>query len=397
MNNVGEIKTFLLNGNTPTQPMRYVWKWWDGSVDVTTSGTVSKQLNTGGNPADGYQVRYTCEAVSENGQSAEYAGELVVNNPPSLVLGSTSLSNNGGDFSFRTKASLVAYDMENEAVGFEWFSGGQSLGGGNPSVYGSVNGTYAGTFAGTYEGVLNYIDHDVVENGSLTCNVYDLSGGTTAIQFYLFGQSPTQSYSAPQAVAYQATIDSASEPVVRIGAGEYAEFTVYTQENANPTSFIWSFHGSNGWAATTYSTGTTSPLENGAFKNQALKATLGEYEGQKYAECRITDVSTGVSAEVTIPIFLETNAGPTISSAQVAPTGPVVGDIMSFEVNASDADLDILTYKWYFPDFSTTLYGRRVFISSAGLSPGNTFSGIVTVTDRVGASVTQTVESAPLA
>lgn len=396
MNNVGEIKTFILNGAVPTQPMRYVWTWWDGSVEVTNAGTVSKQLNVGGNPADDYQVRYTCEAVNENGQSSQFAGAVVVNNPPGLVLGSTNLTKNGGDFSFRTQASLVAYDFESGTLGFEWFTGGQSLGEGNPSAYGLVNGTYAGTIAAVCTGVRNYINYDVIENGSLTCRVWDDSGGTTAIQFYLFGQSPAQSYSAPQVVAYQATIDSASEPIVRIGDSSYAQFMVYTQANANPTSFTWTFHGSNGWSQTTYSTGTTTPLENGAFQNQALKATRDETEGQKYAVCNIVDVLTGLAAETIIPVFLESNLPPVYVSSQVLPASPTVGDVLSFEVTATDADLDILSYKWFFPDFAKTLYGRKVFISSTGLTPGNTFSGHVTITDKMGTAITQIVESAVL-
>ena len=396
MNNVLDVKTFILNGNEPTQPIRYVWKWWDGSTDVTSTGTVAKQLNVGGNPADDYQVRYSCEAVNENGQSSVYAGAVVVNNPPGLVLGSTSLSNNGGDFSFRTKASLIAYDFENGTLGFEWFSGGQSLGEGNPSVYGLVNGTYAGTIAAACVGVVNFIDYDVVENGSLTCNIWDESGGITSIQFYLFGQSPVKSYSAPQVVAYQATIDSASEPVVRIGEASYAEFTVYTQANANPTSFTWTFHGSNGWAATTHSAGTTTPLENGAYQNSVLKTTRQETEGQKYAVCNIVDISTGLSAETVIPVYLESNNTPVFVSATVLPASPALGDILSFEVTATDSDLDIVSYKWYFPDYSKTLYGRKVFVSSEGLSPGNTLSGHVTITDSMGAAITQIVESAVL-
>lgn len=396
MNNVGDIKTFILNGNAPTQPMRYVWTWWDGSVDVTSTGTVAKQLNTGGNPADGYQVRFTCEAVNEVGESSVHNGALEVNNPPSLVLGSTGLSNNGGDFSYRTKASLVAYDLENGTLGFNWYAGGRPIYDNEETIYGTVYGTYAGTITGQYTGIKSTVNYDVIENGSLTCRVYDMEGGTTAIQFYLFGQSPTQSYAAPQAVAYQATIDSASEPVVKIGQGVYAEFTVYTQANANPTNFTWSFHGSNGWATTTYSAGTTTPLEDGAYRNQALKATYGEVAGQKYAEARITDTLTGLSAEVLIPVFLEADVAPVIVSAQVLPAAPVDGDILQFEVTATDADLDLVTFKWFFPDLGEYRYGRKVFVDSTGVGVGNPVHSTVTVTDRVGNVVTQSVDSAPL-
>lgn len=396
MNNVGEIKTFILNGNAPTQPMRYVWTWWDGSVDVTSTGTVAKQLNTGGNPADGYLVRYTCEAVNQNGQSDVYSGALEVNNPPSIVLGSTSLSKNGADFSFRTKAGLVAYDLEDTALGFHWYSGGRPLNDNVQEIIGVVNGTYAGTIAASVAGVHSYVNYDVVENGSLTCEIYDMDGGTTAINFYLFGQSPTQSYAAPQAVAYQATIDSASEPVVRIGQGVYAEFTVYTQAHANPTNFTWTFHGSNGWATTSYSAGTTTPLEDGSYRNQALKATAGQTPGQKYAECRITDTLTGLSAEVTIPVLLEANSGPVISASSVLPASPAEGTILEFQVTATDADLDLLTFKWYFPDFGVYRWGRKVYIESDGIGIGNSVHGVVTVTDRLGNSVTQNVDSDPL-
>jgi hypothetical protein len=394
--NIGDVKTFILNGNTPAQPMRYVWQWWDGSVDVTSNGTVSKQLNVGGNPADSYQVRFSCEAVNEVGQSSQFDSALVVNNPPSLVLGSTSLSNNGGDFSFRARASLIAYDLENDALGFQWYAGGQSLGGGNPSFYGQVDGTYAGTLVGSFAGTNNYIDYDVTSNGSLTCYVYDLSGGTTAIQFFLFGQSPTQQYSAPQALAYQSAIDSTSSSIVRIGQDVFAEFTVYTGENSNPTNFNWTFHGSNGWVATTYSTGTTTLLATGAFQNQVLKTTASETAGQKYAEVQIVDTVSGLSADFTIPVFLEANAGPEIASSEVLPFAPGAGEVLSFEVTATDPELDILTYRWSFPDFPLTMYGRKVFVDSTGISPGNVVHGVVTITDKLGASVTQNVDSSVL-
>lgn len=393
MNNVGEIKTFILNGNTPTQPMRYVWKWWDGTVDVTTSGTVSKQLNTGGNPADGYQLRYACEAVNEVGQSSEFYGAISVNNPPSVVLGSTSLSKNGGDFSFRTKASIVAYDIEGSDLAFEWYAGGNYLGPGNTRFTGVVSGTYAGTYCGEFGGTNSYVNYDVVENGSLICRVYDLDGGTQAIPFYLFGQSPAQAYTAPTALAWESTIDAASSPTVRIGVNQYAEFTVYTQENANPTEFVWTFHGSNGWATTTYSTGTTTELENGAYKNQALKATYGQTAGPKVGECRLRDILTGNVVYVNVPVYLETNTGPEILSYEILPSSPTVGDILSFAVTAIDADLDLISVKWYFPDLGKTLYGRQVFIDSTGISPGNPMHATVTVTDRLGQSVSQNVES----
>lgn len=393
MNNVGEFKTFILNGNVPTQAMAYVWKWWDNSVDVTSNGTISKQLNVGGDPSDSYNLRFACEAVNEVGQSSEFLSTISVNNPPSIVLGSTTLSKNGDDFVFRTTASVIAYDLENEAVAFAWFAGGQSIGGGSPTYTGSVSGTYAGTYCGDYSGTQSYVTHDVVTNGSLTCLIYDTSGGTTAIQFDLFGQSPAQSYSAPQVVPYLATIDSASEPVVRIGVGEYAEFSVYTQANSNPTSFQWAFYGSNGWAATTFDNGTTTALEDGAFQNSVLKTTVGETVGHKTAECLIVDTVTGQSATVDIPVQFIANTGPVIGTVTILPASPVSGDVMSLEVNATDADADLLIYQWYFPDFGRTLYGRKVFISNTGILSGNPLFATVTVTDRLGNSASENVES----
>jgi len=95
-------------------------------------------------------------------------------------------------------------------------------------------------------------------------------------------------------------------------------------------------------------------------------------------------------------VYLEANEAPVIASYQVLPASPVVGDVMTFEVTATDSELDLLTYKWFFPALSLTLYGRKVFVSSLGLSPGSVLSGQVTVTDKMGASVTQLVESEEL-
>lgn len=393
INNTGTNRTFILNGNNPAQPMRYVWSWWDGTTDVTTSGTVSKNLNVGGDPNDAFLVRYTCEAVNEVGSSTVYHGALSVNNPPSIVVGSPTLETNGKDFMFRTKASLIAYDLEKEACSFSWFAGGTPVGAGVTSIYGYVNGTYAGDRIGLYTGTNNYLNYDVTENGSLTCFVYDTSGGTTAVKFYLFGQAPTKQYNAPQALAYQASVDSVSEPKARIGLDEHVDLAVYTPASSNPTSFTWEFQGSNGWAATSYEPGTTTHLSDGAYRNTYLKSTYGETAGQKYAECRISDLYTGLSAVVNIPVYLTANNAPTITSTSTLPLIPASGDIIAFEAIGADADNDLLTYKWTFADFGLTLYGRKVYVSSSTISPGNTITGVVTVTDRMGQSVVKSVVS----
>lgn len=396
MNNVGENKTFILNGNTPTQPMRYVWTFWDNSTDVTETGTVSKQLNVGGNPADGYQVRFTCEAINEVGHDSSFNGAIVVNNPPSIVPGSSALSQDGADFQFHTVASLIAYDPESLGIGFQWFHGGQPIGGGTTSVYGTVGGTYAGTHFGDRTGYQNSIGVDVTSNGSLVCHVYDVSGGTTVIPFYVFGQSPAHSYAAPQITYFQTTIDASSDPNIRIGVAEYASFSVFTPAHSNPTDFLWTFAGTDGWAATTTSSGTTAALANGAFQSTALKLTYGETAGAKVAQCRILDEITKASNTVRIPCFLVANTPPVIVSSSVLPDSPVSGDIMSFEANGTDADGDIIQYRWNFTGLGVKLYGRKVFVDSSPIPAGQPVQASLTITDRLGLTATQVIQSQTL-
>jgi hypothetical protein len=183
---------------------------------------------------------------------------------------------------------------------------------------------------------------------------------------------------------------------VRIGVAEYAEFTVYTEQNSNPTDFLWTFYGSNGWAATASSSGITTFLENGAYKNHMLKATLGETAGEKVASCRILDEMTGVSATVTIPVTLVDNEAPAILSTTVLPVSPSAGSVLSFSASGTDAEGDLLTYQWYFPGFPMTLYGRTVYVDTTGMTPSMTVAATVTVIDRLGKSVSQSIVSPPL-
>lgn len=399
MNNVGEIKTFLLNGQQPAEPLAYVWKFWDSDVIVTTSGTVSKALNIGGDPSDSYLVRYSATVVDDIGQSTYFPDSLSVNNPPSIIPGSARLSHNGETFSFQTHGTLIAYDLESQPVQFSWYAGGRFLGvGTNNFDYAHATGTYAGTDVGFRLVSSSGIDYTVTANGSLVCLIWDNAGGTTAVDFPLYGRPP-QAVPLSSNSSSGVSVDAAGTPSVRIGPNAFAQFVVYTPSQTHPLTFQWAYFGSNGWAHTAYSSGTTTAFSDGSFQNLDIKFVGNESPGPKTAECFVRDSSTGHVSTVKLGILLTANHVPAINSVTILPAVPHVGDVLSFSVNATDADNDLVHYKWVLtsaPNPGQSLYGRTIAVATTGVTVGHRVTATLTVSDNLGATVTTNVQSPAL-
>jgi hypothetical protein len=73
---VGQTKTFALSVTPPADSgvYSYVWKFWDGTVAVTSIPRVEKTMNIGGDPNNSRKLYFTCQPVMENGESVILTG-----------------------------------------------------------------------------------------------------------------------------------------------------------------------------------------------------------------------------------------------------------------------------------------------------------------------------------
>lgn len=383
-NNVGDVKSFTLTG-TKTDGFRYVWRWWDNSVDCTQVNTIEKTLNIGGNPSDGLQVRYTVEVVDDHGHSAQYGGALVVNNPPSIVLGSARVSDNGKLVAYTTRASVQVYDLENQALTFSWTAGAAThLGSGNTTPLGPIAGTYAGTYVGLYAGTEASIDFSVTQNTTLTLTVTDSADGVTEVDFPLYGYTRTDPYASAAVSPSSQSSDASAQPVVT--GGEDATFALYTSAGAPRTVFVWGFWGTNGWTIPSSSNGSTTVLPDGSLRNVVLKATVNEAPGDKLAEVTAIDLDHNTVTVITVPVQVISNDPPIISQVIATPSSPVAGQTVRLSVDATDPNADLLEFQWILNSPAVTLWGRTVYVDTTGLITGEVVAGNVTAFDRLGAT-----------
>lgn len=386
--NVGDVKTFTLPG-TLTSDMRYVWKWWDGQTDCTTVNSINKSLNMGGNPSDGFLLRYTVTPVDPLGQSAEYAGNFVANNPPQIVVGSARLSQNGQQVNFDTTASVDVYDLEGQQLSYAWTSDGVFLGHGTATPIGLIPGTYSGTYCGLFWGTRVSLDYTVEHIVTLGLNVTDALGGETEIEFPLYGYRLADAAYAPVASPLTQTDESSSLPIVTIG--EPAVFSVYAATPVATTRFSWVFSGTNGWASPTSSEGVANTLPDGSVQSTVVKSTTSEVPGHKIAEVDVIDITHDTRAHIEIPIELVLNESPIIDSTEFLPAAPVAGNWVKFSVNYVDPNADIATVIWNFTSPSVVLYGRTVWVDTLGMSSGNVVVGTCTVYDRFNATDSEAI------
>jgi hypothetical protein len=388
MSNVGDTKTFTLGG-TQTEGFRYVWNWWDNTVNATPTNTVTKVLNKGGNPADAYSLRYHVEAVDALGRSGIYSDLIAVNNPPSVVVGSARVTDNGKFVTYFTTASVQMYDLEDHALSFNWSSDSVNLGNGTVVPIGVVPGTYNGTYVGDKNGYEVSLFYQVERTATIVLTATDSEGSSTEVAFPLYGYYESAPYFAPTVGPESLTGDASSQPVVTIGEG--ATFTIYSAPGASRTVFIWGFWGTNGWEVPTSSNGESTVLPDGSVRNIYTKVTTGEQPGQKLAEVAVYDVDTDTYVLVTIPVSVIQNDPPANIGFATTPAVPAAGNTIRFRGEATDPDSDILTYKWVFNTPSTTLWGRTVYLNTSGLITGQTVDGTLYVTDRLGETITKAI------
>jgi hypothetical protein len=400
MNQVGDLKKFVVQGTPPAGSLAYVYRWWDDSVAVTSNGTGIKQINMGGNPSDAGLLRFKVVIVDDLGNSQVLNNSIQVNNPPTIIP-SPTLSLNDGAFPFQTTITTRAYDMEGDAFSFLWYDGTIAIPSGSTVSDGVVTGTYAGTLVGSKSSFKNIFSYAVTQNKVLTLKLVDAQSGTSSLNFELRGISPqAPSFSlafTPPTVA----ADASTLPTQVIAPGQFAQFTAYASDSvAGSISFYWAFYGSNGWSSTIFSTGSSVPAQNG-LRNNVFHALSTETAGLKTAYVTVTNTVTGKSDTANVEVTLVENAAPVISYIQAFDPGlngtiTTISHLASpaairFSGTATDANNDVVTFKWSFIQPSgvlptnLVLWGREVTVDVSGYA-GQFTQGSVVAVDRFGVS-----------
>lgn len=413
MNQVGDLKTFRVLGTPPVYPDPiYVWKFWDGQAMATgtESGSIQKRLNLGGNPAEGggppFVVPYRCDICDQLGNVVQViTSTIAVNNPPTVV-GAPTITPNNQAFPFQTQIVLNAYDLENGGLDFYWYYGTTPVGGGVKSGPVNVAGTYYGTLPGlTRDLYTDTFNATVYGSGTvLTCKIVDGNGGTTSINVPVQGYDPGSPQFSVAAQPESLTTDASTLPTHIIAPGQNVQFSVYAaDETPGELAFMWYFYGSNGWSSTRVTTGTVIPMERGA-RSDYLRSIAFETPGVRTAVVSVTNLATGRSVYSSIPVTLVANQAPEMDSVGIYNVDgeqitEIVKDalpqrtIVKFSGTATDADMDIVFFKWAFtaPAAPTTftLYGRDAYVDVSdwpGSSSGIDYAtlGVVTATDKYG-------------
>lgn len=413
MNQVGDLKTFRVAGTPPSYPQPlYVWKFWDASVIATGtySGSVQKRLNLGGNPSESFTVPYRCDICDGLGNLVQVVPDsVVVNNPPTVVPSPTIVPNDQA-FPYQTTITTRAYDLENTQVKFFWYLGTNPIGGQDTTAQDfTVQGTYYGTLTGlTRDGYTNILTATALASGTvLTCKLVDADSGTTALQYELRGYDPAAPQFSLAATPESLTASASTLPIQRIAPGQYVTFTGYGYDpTPGDLYFTWFFYGSHGW------TQPGLPIIYGDAGTNVGQGERSEYRlqigaettaGQKTAIVAVTNQSTGRTTYSSIPVRLDMNDAPSVSSVGIY--DPVTGQaitsiaklalpsrtLVRFSGTASDADLDVVTYRWdiYTPPAAAayTIYGRDGFVDVTDWTLGvKTTIGVVTAVDRYGVS-----------
>jgi hypothetical protein len=403
MYQVGDQKTFVVQGTPSAGTLAYVFKWqWDSTVSVTTNGTATKTLNLGGNPADSFNLRHRVDICDQFGNSQALNGSIVVNNPPSLQCAPT-ITPNDRPFPFQTIIDTRAYDLEEAgAVGFFWYNGTIPIPSGVTSTIGTAAGTYAGTLTSAKTVYRNVLTRTVDSGTVLTCRIVDANSGTTIVPYRLNGYDPADPSFSVAAQPDSLTANASTLPSQTIGSQPITFSAFAADTSSGSLAFYWAFYGSNGWTANVpfYSTGTNTTLPTGVRSDVQRDISDEDTTGLRTAQVTVTNVSTGRSVTSSIDVKLIKNEAPDIDSVGLrnAQTGAELTDTIDrssadpFYVrltgSATDANDDLLVFRWdlTLPVQPTpiTLYGREIVLDMGPYGAGDINLGTLVVSDRLG-------------
>lgn len=397
--NIGESVSLRLYG-APVSGGGYtfVWKWWDGTVDVTSTPRVTRTVNTGGT------LQYSLVQCDDYGRSITYYGSLIVNKAP-VVIGAPTITPNDGFFPFTTLLQSVAYDPEHTGgteLNFEWYNAGTLISVGTTTVLST----------GTYQNQLQ-VD-GVTANKTLTQKIYDTQSGVTEVNYNIRGSSASGLQGSSSTLSNAVTSSASNLSEIIIGPDAEATFTAFASDpSGGNLQFDWSLSTTNGWAADYTFTDTPSALPTGLFKSQITRSVASETAGTKIAVCTVTNLTTGQTISFNTTVQLVSPTAPTINA--ISTDAPLInggyavaqGGYVHFTAAASDPNNALLTYKWVFTQPAVTLYGKTVMLRPSDYSVFSevvlegtdssggpaTILGNVTVVDRYGQSSTVSLQS----
>lgn len=404
MNQVGQTKTFALSVTPPAASgvYAYVWKFWDGTVAVTSIPRVEKTLNIGGDPNDSRKLYFTCQPTMEDGQSVILTGEVIVNNPP-YVVPSPEITRNDDFFPYSTQIKLTAYDVEGDDISFLYYNSADTpIGGGTSTYVGEIAGTWNGT-AGVYSGTQNIFDGTISADSRVVLKIVDSESGTRIVNFDFFGEIAPAPVVGVTAEADFLTADATSLPDQRIGPGQEVSFTVYASDPVSSNfDFLWSFFGSFGWNGNSFASGASEPTADGSVRNTYTKDIESESGGQKTVLVTVRNLDS--NKQVEIPIFVNLIANSTGTECTFAVTdqngAPVTagssvaaGTKLIYQATSVDPQNDVLVYRWTFTQpggIPTTLrlWGREVMIDTTGFTSGGSILASLLTVDRMDGEAT---------
>jgi len=409
MNQVGD-QVGLMTAPVPSGSAiySYAWDFWDGTSTATAAPFVAKVINIGGQPGTD-ELHYQCTPVAIDGQHVTLNGTIWANGEPTILPG-VSISNNDDYFAYSTQLSLRAINQDGDLFSFAWYTGTTFLGLGTTAAIGSASGTWTGngtTVIANYPARENHIGLVVASSRIVTCYVTDTRGGTTSVDFALRGEANPPPDATVAAGVGGASFDASTPPTARIGTGQTVDFTVYVAPMpSHSMGFQWDFSGSNNWTMPPATeSGTTAVLANGGFQNTVHRDISTEVVStgtSKAATAGVRIVATNAfSGQLThtdaqFEITLIANSIPSsvtvtrkVNNVDITGFGPVVaGSAIQFSAVGTDADLDVLFYKWQiaqpFTPNPVYFWGPKFVYDTTGYAGGQSVQGQLAVIDRLG-------------
>jgi hypothetical protein len=350
MNQVGEVLTAQANVSAGT-PVAYVWRWWDGHVDVTPGTLVQRALNVGGT------LDYSLLAVDELGQSQQQAGTVVVNAPP--LISNVSLSVNDAPAPYSGVLTVTMDDPEHAGP-----------------IVADLDGVTA--IIAAPPGVAN-IPYTVTQSRVARLAGTDADGGIAAVDVDLrVTASPDIEFTGA----------AVSPAVGRIGPGQFVTLGVVAQARSGEpiTAIQWDLAAEDGWAAPVSASPAPTALGDAAYQATLVKDVSAETPGAKVA--RVTATTGAVTGQLAISVRLVANRPPVISAISMGSVE--AGRVVEVAGTASDPDGDPLSYGWSFTQPLASRLGNPVNVTATG----PIVAGVLTVTDSLGATATLAIPPA---